>query len=109
MTRAAPCPPEVASDAFERVSGTITSEEETEVRGVFCGVLLDSWRFDFNDENGHKLSGRLDDELSVETVVEWNLEYFDRRCAARLFKTTVVFKNGRVRTTYRLLDLHVVS
>ncbi len=101
--------PEVATDAFERVSGTITDDKEIEVPGVFRGVLLDSWRFDFNDENGHKLSGRLDNELSVETVAEWNREYFDRRCVARLLKTTVVFKNGRVRTTYRLLDLHPVS
>lgn len=102
-------PPEVASDAFERVSGTTTNEAEIEVPGVFRGVLLDSWRFDFNDDAGHKLSGRLDDELTVETVVEWNREYFDRQCVARLLKTTVVFKNGRVRTTYRLLDLQPLS
>lgn len=98
-------PPDVASDAFDRVSGTITNEEEIEVSGVFRGVLLDSWRYDFNDEAGHKLSGLLDEELSSETVAGWNREYFDRECVARLLKTTVVFKNGRVRTTYRLLDL----
>jgi hypothetical protein len=101
--------PEVASDAFERVSGTLTKDEEIEVPGVFRGVLLDSWRYDFNDENGHKLSGRLDDDLGVETVVDWNRECFDRPCVARLLKTTVVFKNGRVRTTYRLLGLRPVS
>lgn len=97
---------EVASDAFERVSGTITNEEEIEVRGIFRGVLLDSWRYDFNDEDAHKLSGRLDEDLSVETVSEWNREFFDKACVARLLKTTVVFKNGRVRTTYRLLHLN---
>lgn len=101
--------PAVASDAFERVSDTVTSEEEIEVPGVFRGVLLDSWRYDFNDEHGHKLSGRLDDELSAETVAEWSREYFDRACVARLLKTTVVFKNGRMRTSYKLLDLHPVS
>jgi hypothetical protein len=101
--------PEVAADAFERVSGTLTKDEEIEVPGVFRGVLLDSWRYDFNDENGHKLSGRLDDDLGVESVVDWNREYFDRPCVARLLKTTVVFKNGRVRTTYRLLGLRPVS
>ncbi len=98
--------PREASEAFDRVSGTVSNEEEIEVRGVFRGVLLDSWRYDFNDEDGHRLSGRLDDELSVETFSEWNREYFDRECLARLLKSTVAFKNGRCRTTYRLLDLN---
>jgi len=101
--------PEVAGEAFERVSSTQTQEEQIEVRGTFRGVLLDSWRYDFNDEVGHKLSGRLDDDLCVETVSGWNREFFDRDCVAKLLKTTVVFKNGRQRTTYRLLDLLPVS
>lgn len=97
--------PEVAVEAFERVSGTVTGEEEFEATGVLRGVLLDSWRYDFSDDDGHKLSGRLDDDLSPETVVEWNHEFFDKECTAHLLKTTVKFKNGRVRTTYRLRDL----
>lgn len=97
--------PEVAVEAFERVSGTFAGEDEFEATGVFRGVLLGSWRYDFSDNDGHKLSGRLDDDLSPETVVEWNHEFFDKESSAHLLKTTVKFKTGRGRTTYRLRDL----
>jgi len=77
------------------------------IRSVACRRV--ALPHNFNDETGHKLSGRLDDELSIETVSEWNREFFDRDCIAKLLRTTVVFKNGRQRTTYRLLDLRPVS
>lgn len=97
--------PESAGEAFERVSGTITKDEDIEESGIFRGVLLDSWRFDFTDQAGHKITGKLDDELTIEQVESLNQTFFNRECVATMIKTTVLFQNGRVRTTYKLMSL----
>ena len=94
--------PQEAADAFTRVSGTVTNEEVSEIAGVFKGVLLESWRFDFVTEDGHTAGGKIDEGLPEDQVVSWNKEFFNERCVASLLKTTVLFKNGQVRTTYTL-------
>lgn len=94
-----------AGSAFDRVSRTVSSMEEIRVMGVFKGALLESWRFDFVDENNHKISGKLADDLTEEAVAELNRHYTNVECAATLEKTTVIFKNGRERTTYVLVRL----
>jgi hypothetical protein len=101
--------PAQASEAFDRVSGTISQEEESEVRGVFKGVLLESWRFDFLDADGHKISGRIDDSLTPDEVATLSREHFNRECVATLIKTTILFKNGRVRTACVLKGLKPVE
>jgi len=97
--------PVQANDAFNRVAGTITSEAPVEIPGVFKGVLLESWRFDFVTEDGHSIGGKIDENLTEEQVVDLNLRFFNKRCLASLLKTTVLFKNGRIRTTYILRGL----
>ncbi len=97
--------PNEASDAFERVNGTVTKEEEVAMQGVFRGALLDSWRFDFFPEQGSKISGKVDDSLSPEEVEAMMVSYFNKSCQATMVKTTVLFKNGRVRTTWTLKNL----
>lgn len=94
-----------AHEAFERVSDTITNEEEVELPGVFKGLLLESWRFDFVDQQGHKISGRVDENLTQQEAGGMAREFYDRQCDASLLKTTVLFKNGRIRTTYTLRNL----
>ena len=94
-----------ANEAFDRVSGTITKDEPIEERGVFKGVLLESWRFDFVNRDGHKISGKVDENLTPEQVEALAREFFNRECIAALIKTTVLFKNGRIRTTFTLKDL----
>jgi hypothetical protein len=96
-----------ASDAFNRVSSTITNDETLRISGVFRGALLESWRFDFVDDHGHKISGRIDENLTGEQVSLLAREFLDRHCIASAEKTTVLFKNGRVRTTYVLKGLKV--
>lgn len=97
--------PEEAKEAYDRVAATVTKDEDLELKGTFKGVLLDSWKFDFTDENSHKISGRLDDDLTPEKVEALAKEFFNQPCLASLVKSTVLFKNGRERTTYRLRDL----
>ncbi|GHC54359.1 hypothetical protein [Roseibacillus persicicus] len=98
-----------ASEAFERVNSTISNPETVEKTGIFKGVLLESWRFDFMTDDAHKISGKIDDELSAEQVANLNREFFDRQCKAVFEETTVLFRNGRKRTTYILKGLSEVS
>lgn len=98
-----------ASEAYERVSSTISNTEEVRIRGVFKGVLLESWRFDFLNEDGHKISGKIFDDLTADQVAQLSRDFFNQRCVAVLEKTTVLFRNGRVRTTYVLKDLEPIG
>ena len=91
-----------AREAFDRVADTITNEETVDLTGVFKGVLLDSWKYDFVTDAGHSVGGKIDSSLSEEQVVTLNRQFFNERCIAVLLKTTVLFKNGRVRTTHTL-------
>ncbi|HKP46831.1 MAG TPA: hypothetical protein VJT50_09540 [Pyrinomonadaceae bacterium] len=101
--------PVEANEAFNRVAGTITNEELITIPGVFKGVLLESWRYDFVSHDNHSVGGKIDQNLTEEQVVELNRDFFNKPCVASLSKTTVLFKNGRVRTTYVLRDIKPVS
>ena len=94
-----------ANEAFNRVAGTITSDEAVEMPGVFKGVLLESWKFAFVTDENHSVGGKIDENLTEEQVIGLNREFFNERCLASLLKTTVLFKNGRVRTSYTLTGL----
>lgn len=93
------------NEAFKRVAGTTTNDAEIRVPGVFKGELLESWKFNFVNEQNHLLAGKLDESLTEEQVIALNQEFFNKKCVALLLKTTVVFKHGRVRTTYILKGL----
>lgn len=101
--------PVEANEAFNRVAGTITNDEHVTIPGVFKGVLLESWKFNFVTEESHLLAGKIDENLTEEQVIDLNLKFFNKRCSASLLKTTVLFKNGRVRTTYTLKGLSELS
>jgi hypothetical protein len=91
-----------ANEAFNRVAATITNDQMIDVPGVFKGLLLESWKFDFVTDENHRIGGKIDQNLSEDQVVALNLEFFNKRCLVSLLQTTVLFKNGRVRTTYVL-------
>lgn len=101
--------PVEANEAFTRVAGTITNDESIKVAGVFKGVLLEAWRFDFVTEDNHSLGGKIDENLTEEQVIALNREFFNSQCQASLLKTTVLFKNGRVRTTHLLKGLEAIN
>jgi len=94
-----------ASEAFNRVAGTITNEESVTVLGVFGGVLMADWRFNLTTNEGHKIGGKIDENLTEEQVIDLNMRFFNRPSIAQILKTTVLFKNGRIRTTYVLRAL----
>lgn len=97
--------PVEANEAFGRVAGTISRDEEIKVSGVFKGLLLESWKFDFLTQENHSIGGKIDDRLTEDQVVALSRRFFNEKCMASFLKTTVLFKNGRVRTTYTLKAL----
>lgn len=97
--------PEEVTEAFGRVSDTVTDEQEMEIEGVFKGVLLESWRFDFVNTSGRKITGKLDEEITQEEAVAMGRDFLNADCTGDFVKTTVVFKNGRERTSYVLRDI----
>lgn len=94
-------PVEVKS-GYERVSGTITTEAPKTVNGVLKGILLESWKFDFMDEEGNTITGRIDENLTEEQVSEFITKHFNKPCKALLKEGKVLFKNGRERISYIL-------
>ena len=47
--------------------------------------------------------------LTEAQVIALSRQFFNERCIASLLKTTVLFKNGRVRTTYTLKGLEPLN
>jgi hypothetical protein len=97
--------PTQTSEAYDRVAATMTTDDTISQIGTLKGVLLESWRFDFVTEENHNIGGKIDENLTEQQVAVLNSEFFNKRCIATLVKTTVLFKNGRVRTTYVLKGL----
>ncbi|MBB5040280.1 hypothetical protein [Prosthecobacter dejongeii] len=97
--------PHQASEAFRRVAGTFTNEENIQIIGVFRGALLESWKFDFVDKDGYKISGKISDTLTPEQAFNLSKEFYNKDCIATILKTTVTFRNGRIKTTHELKDL----
>jgi len=97
--------PDEAKTAFDRVAGTETKDKVVDVNGIFKGVLLESWRFDFLDDDGNKITGKIDEGLSEELVSNYLINYFNKKSIASLQEEKVLFKNGREKTSYTLKGL----
>ena len=90
---------------YERVSSTITTETPKTIIGTLKGILLESWKFDFIDENGKSITGRIDENLSEEIVSDFNTNFFNKTCKAVLKEGKVLFKNGTERISYILSNI----
>jgi len=101
--------PVQANGAFIRVAETTASDETVLVSGILKGVLLESWEFDFSSDDAEVIAGKIADSLTEDQVIAFYREFFNQRCVATLVKTTVVFRNGRVRTTYRLTGVESLA
>ena len=97
--------PENVKSAFERVSGTSTTEEEIKISGILKGFLLESWKFDFIDNEGNTITGRIDENLTENQVSEYMMDYFNKTCTASFKEGKVLFKNGRERISYILSSI----
>jgi hypothetical protein len=101
--------PVQASDAYSRVAATTTAEQTVTFYGVLKGVLLESWRFNFATDHDDIIAGKIDESMTEEQVIALNQEFFNRPCRATLIQTTVGFRNGRVRSSYRLTGVEAIA
>lgn len=91
---------------FERINSAITEEELLNVKGILRGVLLDSSKFEFTDENGHKYSGIIGEEIDEDKIIELSIEYLNQNCTVHLRKLKTKFISQNEKTYYQLIDIN---
>jgi hypothetical protein len=85
------------------VSAKAERKVET-VDGVFKGVLLESWRFDFLPEKGPLITGLIAEDVTEEQAKEMD-KLFDKPATAELISSCVVTRSGASRPSYVLKNL----
>lgn len=90
--------------AKTRVAATETETAEITLNGVFRGVLLESWKFDFVPDNQPAISGAIADSVSEEAARNM-VQLCDHRSEARLRTTRFRTHGNLSRPSYELLDL----
>lgn len=98
-------PNEKIVEAYNRVSSVINEEEEKIINGVFRGLLLDSGKFEIQDENGYKISGFISEDLEEEQLVEYNNTFLNAMCKIHLKIHKTKFRTGNQKTGYELVEI----
>lgn len=98
-------PKEKVIEAYQRVASTIDDQEEIVINGVFRGLLLDSGRFEIQDEDGKKLSGFISEDLNEEQLIQYDREFLNTKCEIHLRVHRTKFKTGNLKIDYELLEL----
>jgi hypothetical protein len=91
-------------EAYKRTVATKVETKTEILNGVFKGVLLESWRFDFLPEHGSVITGLISEEVSEEKAKAME-GLFDKPAKAELVLTCLVTKSGASRPTYVLKSL----
>lgn len=94
--------PEEVAQAYTRVAETTSDEDEVKIKGTLRGILLESWRFDFQDENHNTITGTLNPDLTEDQVTQFFAQFFNQSCEATFQKTTVYLRSGRLKESYVL-------
>lgn len=90
--------------AADRTEASEIQEHDVHVRGVFSAVLPDARRFEFRDENGQAITGRVSDELTTEGLREMNANFGNRECIAD-FHVVSLQRGGSQRSRHILIGL----
>lgn len=98
-------PKEKIVEAFQRVSAAIDEETELIINGTFRGLLLDSGKFEIQDEEGKRISGFISEEIDEDQLVEYDKTFLNSNCIIHLRVHTTKFKTGNEKTDYELLEI----
>ena len=107
-TRQCALTPEKVTAARARVVETTPKTDTILLRGVCRGVLLESWRFDFNPSGQPPISGMLADSLP-EPAAKSMLSWVDAPAEAQLRVTRMRTRSGFGRPVYELLTLRPIQ
>ena len=100
--------PRQAKSAYNRVSQTYAEKKSIRMEGIFKGALLESRKFDFNDQNGYKITGVIDHELNDTKITYFNTSFTNKKCVAVMDEYTITYKNNRKSRRYILKDLIII-
>jgi hypothetical protein len=95
-------------NAYGRVSAAKSKTEEVTLSGIFKGVLLESWKFDFLPESGIPITGNLSKSVSEEQAKEM-VKLFEKRSLASLSVTSIETRSGPSRPSYELRSLQALE
>jgi hypothetical protein len=98
-------PKEKIVEAFQRVSATIDEETELVINGIFRGLLLDSGKFEIQDEEGNRISGFISEEIEEEQLIEYDKTFLNSNCIIHLRVHKTKFKTGNEKINYELLEI----
>lgn len=98
-------PNEKIADAYNRVSLAVNEEEEEILNGIFRGLLLDSGKFEMQDENGYKISGFISEDIDEEQLIDYNNIFLNTKCKIHLKIHKTKFRTGNQKTGYELLEI----
>lgn len=98
-------PKEKILEAYQRVSSTFDEETELIIDGIFRGLLLDSGKFEIQDDQGKKISGFISEDLSEEQLIEYDKIFLNAKCIIHLKIHKTKFKTGNEKTDYELLEI----
>jgi hypothetical protein len=94
--------------AYERVKATETKEDPIELTGIFRGATLDTWRFDFRNDDGENISGRLAEDVSEAEALNM-IHLTEKHSKANLRRFTVSTRSGTIHTRYELTALAEIT
>jgi hypothetical protein len=92
-------------EACQRVSSTIDEQSEIFVEGIFRGLLLDSGKFEIQDNLGKSISGFISQDIKEEQLVEYDKSFLNKNCTIQLRVHKTKFKTGNEKTDYELLEI----
>lgn len=92
-------------EAYQRVSSTVDEENQIIINGIFRGLLLDSGKFEIQDEEGKKISGFISEELGEEQLIEYDKTFLNNNCIIHLKIQKTKFKTGNEKIDYELLEI----
>lgn len=95
---------EQIKQAYERVASASNEESDLVVKGTLRGLLLDSERFEFQDELGVKFSGSISSEIGEDQLTQYK-GLINEECTVHLLLTVTRFKTGNDKTEYELLEI----
>lgn len=86
---------------FIRVNAATNEDQQFFEDGILRGILLESGKFEFVNDDGFKYTGFINTELPEDYVIQ----FINRSCTVHLRRSKTHFISGTEKTTYELLEV----
>lgn len=98
----------IVNETFHRVDSTNSTENYINIQGVLRGFLLNSGKFELSSK-GEKINGQIGKELTEEDVLNYTKHYNNKECNIFLCEHKVMFKTGKTKIVYELLEIKPIQ